>query len=384
MKRTLIALAVTAAVAAPLAAQAAPKVYGKLNLSVENIDDDTKASDRWEVVSNASRFGVKGEDELTATLSAVYQIEWEVSADGNSGTDLGQRNRFLGIKSQSLGTVKLGKYDTYLKLAQGEIDQFNDLNADLGKVLTGENRVNNVIGYESPKFLDALTFNVMVVPGEESGNKSPTPPATPAAKGAVDDNGLVDYLSTSLVYSNEDLGLYAAVAYDQNVVSTFNAVDYFGTAPAYTAGVSNGTLKADKSDVVRLVASYTLKDLGLTLGGLYQTAERSDGATVATVANVTPEETGYVLSAALKLAEVWTAKAQYAASSTQFSGTTLKDVDLTQTSLGVDYAFASKTKAFAYYSIRNASNSNNNPAATNGKTTDYDLSFLGLGLEHKF
>jgi predicted porin len=40
MKRTLIALAVTAAVAAPLAAQAAPKVYGKLNLSVEQYEKD--------------------------------------------------------------------------------------------------------------------------------------------------------------------------------------------------------------------------------------------------------------------------------------------------------------------------------------------------------
>ena len=41
MNRTLLALAVTAALATPLAAQAAPTVYGLLNLSVDMVDVDT-------------------------------------------------------------------------------------------------------------------------------------------------------------------------------------------------------------------------------------------------------------------------------------------------------------------------------------------------------
>lgn len=380
MKRNLIALGIAAAVALPMSAQAAPKVYGKLNLSVEQIDDDTKHADRWELVSNASRFGVKGEDELTASLSAVYQIEWEVSGDGNA-TDMGQRNRFLGIKHTDFGTLKLGKYDTYTKLAQGEVDLFNDLNADMGKVLAGENRVNNAIGYESPK-LAGLVLSVMAIPGEEA--PAATSPA-PAA-GSRDDNHLGDYFSASAVYSNDEAGLYAALAYDKDVSSSFNAVDTFGTAPAFAVAVtgSGATLKTDKTDILRAVVSYSLKDLGLTLNALYQQAERSEGNTIATLANKVPTEDSYLLSVSYKIGETVVAKAQYVASSTEFDVPAIKDVELTQTSLGVDYLFTSKTKAFGYYSLRNHSNDNNAAVAANGKTKDYDVAFLGFGLEHKF
>jgi len=44
MKRNLIALAVAAALITPMAANAAPKVYGKLNLSVESYKKDLDAS----------------------------------------------------------------------------------------------------------------------------------------------------------------------------------------------------------------------------------------------------------------------------------------------------------------------------------------------------
>lgn len=382
MKRSITALSVAAALALPVAAQAAPKVYGKINLSVEQIDDDTKFADRWELVSNASRFGVKGEDELTASLSAVYLIEWEVSADGNSGTDLGQRNRFLGIKHVDFGTLKLGKYDTYLKLAQGEVDLFNDLNADMGKVLAGENRVNNAIGYESPKIAGGLVFNLMAIPGEESpAAASPAP-----AAGSTDDNHLGDYFSTSVVYSNEEAGVYAALAYDKDVSTSFNAVDTFATAPTFAVGVAGtgATLKTDKTDVLRLVLGYNLKDAGLTLNALVQQAERSEENTIAGVARKVPTEDSYLVSVAYKLGEAWTLKAQYAASSTSFDVPAVKDVDLTQTSLGADYNFSSKTKAYGYYSVRNHSNDNNAVVAASGKTRDYDVAFLGLGLEHKF
>lgn len=382
MKRTWIALGVAATAALPVAAQAAPKVYGKLNVSVENIDDDTRYQDRWEVISNASRFGVKGEDELTASLSAVYQIEWEVSADGNSGTDLGQRNRFVGLRSQELGTLKLGKYDTYLKLAQGEIDLFNDLNADMGKVIAGENRVNNVIGYESPRFLGGLVVNLMVMPGEEAPAASATPPAV----GSRDDHGLADALSAAVVYTNEELGLYAALALDKDVVSTFNAADTFGTAPTFTSSVAGGggSLKSDKTDILRAVIGYTPKDSGLTLNALYQQAERSDAATIAGSAGLTPKEDGWLVSVLYKIDDSWAARAQYVTATTALGAPGVKDVDLTQTSLGLDYSFTTKTRAFGYYSVRNASNDNNPAVAANGKTSDVDVVFYGLGLEHKF
>ena len=160
MKRNLIALAVAAAFIAPVA-NAAPKVYGKINISAESMKAETGgvSTEKTQMTSNASRFGVKGEDELTANLSAIYGIEWEVTAEGD-GTDLGQRNRFLGLKHQSLGTVKMGRFDSYLKEAQGKVDLFNDYAGDMKYTIAAENRLNNVLAYESPKFMNT-EFNVM-------------------------------------------------------------------------------------------------------------------------------------------------------------------------------------------------------------------------------
>jgi predicted porin len=338
MKRTLIALAVTAAVAAPLAAQAAPKVYGKLNLAVEQYEKDnqnpaTLDEEYSRLQSNASRFGVKGEDELTATLSAVYQIEWQVDGDvantpGAAGYgDLKGRNRFVGIKSQDFGTVKLGAYDTYLKLAQEKSDLFNDLFGDMEYVVAGENRANNVVGYESPKFLDALQFNVMAQ--TQDGN-------------TAHKNGV----SSSITYANEELGLYAALAMDNNIDSK-------------TA--LNGTRESDN---LRLVLGYKIADLSLS--AVYGTSEAS-------ATGASNEETGYNLGVAYKLGDE-TLKVAYGAAEADDNAAATQERTLL--SVGVDHNFTSKTKAFAFYTVREE-----DKLAANADTEETSIA---IGLEHSF
>ena len=78
MKRNLLALAVAAASVMPLVAQAAPTVYGRLNLSIDYVDvndDNAPGVDNksWNVNSNASRVGVKGNEKLTDDFTAVYK-----------------------------------------------------------------------------------------------------------------------------------------------------------------------------------------------------------------------------------------------------------------------------------------------------------------------
>ncbi len=368
MKHNLIALAVVAAVTLPLTAQAAPKVYGQINISAEayekDFDGSAKDEEYTRMHSNASRFGVKGEDELTADLSAVYGIEWQVAAEGDdvSGLtatttttttgvdgaslpikatststssvsggnklDLTQRNRFVGIKSQQFGTVKLGKYDTYLKLAQGKIDLFNDFAADMEFTIAGENRINNVLGYESPKFMNTQ-FSVMsqtqdVAKGSKAGS------------------------SVSIVHHNEDMGLYLALASDMNVDGK---TSLFGTR---------------ESDTMRLVASYKVADL--TLNCLYSTSEKITGKDA---------ETAYLLGAAYKLSDI-VLKAQYSmaeADDTATIGAT-GSIEKAQMSIGADYNFTSKTRAFAWYTTKE----DTKKAAVN----NIEETILALGVEHKF
>ncbi|MBH1969822.1 porin [Moraxellaceae bacterium AER2_44_116] len=339
MKHNLIALAVAAAVTLPLTAQAAPKVYGQINISAEayekDFDGSAKDEEYTRMQSNASRFGVKGEDELTATLSAIYSIEWEVSAEGdditkgtNANLDLVQRNRFVGIKHQELGTIKMGKYDTYLKLAQGKVDLFNDYAADMQFTIAGENRVNNVVGYESPKFMNTQVSVMSQTQDVAKGSKAGS--------------------SVSIVHHNEDMGLYLALASDMGINS-------------------KAALFADReSDSMRLVASYKIADL--TLNCLYSTSENITGKDA---------ETAYLLGAAYKLSDI-VLKAQYSmaeADDTATIGAT-GSVEKAQMSIGADYNFTSKTKAFAWYTTKE----DTKKAAVN----NIDETVLALGVEHKF
>ena len=130
MKRHLLTLAIAASLL-PLAAQAAPRVYGQLNLSIDYMDASvTPTQDGWALNSNASRIGVKGAEKLNEEYTAVYKMEWEVTGDmkGSAATpDLSSRERYIGIKHYQWGTMRLGYIDAPFKNAEDEIDIFNDL-----------------------------------------------------------------------------------------------------------------------------------------------------------------------------------------------------------------------------------------------------------------
>ena len=71
MKKVLLAAAI--ATLSISAAQAAPTLYGKFNVTLDQIDKNGfKDESVTKVNSNASRIGVKGEEKLTDKLSAVY------------------------------------------------------------------------------------------------------------------------------------------------------------------------------------------------------------------------------------------------------------------------------------------------------------------------
>ena len=376
MKRSLIALSVAAAVLAP-AAEAAPKVYGKLNLSVESFKDSiTPANDTSRVVSNASRFGVKGEDELTAELSAVYQIEWEVKADSSdagigsttctalpctvapkgNNFDLTARNRFIGLKHATYGQVKIGQFDSYLKLAEGEADLFNDYFGDMQKVMVGQTRLKNVVAYMSP-VLEGFAVNVQYQTKDAAGVDAP---------GAAGKKG---GRSASLSYINEELGVYAALAADRGIISK-------GVAFGGTTTLGGSELQRDNE---RAVLTYKAGDVFLS--GVYTRSQLSDEAlsTVVTGATATAtgivagnkqEEAGYSLGAAYKIDDS-TLKVQYGKGAAKDT-----DAEVRTISAGYDYNFTSKTKVFAFYTKLDGKNSVGADLA--------EQRVIAAGIEHKF
>lgn len=354
MKLHALALSVVSVLVASQV-QAAPKVYGQLNLSAESYQKDnqnpaTADEDYTRLQSNSSRFGIKGEDELTATISAVYGIEWGIDAD--QGTDvvtgadfaksttsvtnierLTQRNRYLGLKQANLGTLKFGKFDTYLKTAQGKTDLFNDFLGDIEFTIAGEDRANNAIGYESPSFKN-FQFNVLSQTQDV---------ATKATNGS----------SASIVYDNQELGLYAALGVNDNIVGR-SAL--FGNSR--------------EGDGYRLAVSYNVADL--TVNALYSTNEKYDG---------NDGEKAYLLGAAYKINDI-VLKAQYSNAEADDANKIAagNSIEKNVFSVGADYNLTSKTRAFVWYTNREDVKKDAVIVVPN----DIEESSLALGVEHKF
>ncbi|HSX84988.1 MAG TPA: porin [Cellvibrio sp.] len=107
-----------------------PTVYGKLNITLDQFDHEGAARvtsgqapavvDQWELNSNASRLGVKGELVLDNTgLTVVYLAEYETDADDGGSSPFVQRNIYAGLQG-SFGRVIGGKFDTPLKVIEGK------------------------------------------------------------------------------------------------------------------------------------------------------------------------------------------------------------------------------------------------------------------------
>jgi len=116
-QKTAMALATGLFLATSAFAQTAPDftIYGRMDLGLESYNNGQ--FNRTMVNNFASRFGVKGERAFSPDLSGVFQVETGIAPD-----DVGQskafasRNSFVGLKSNSMGTVLIGTYDTPLKL----------------------------------------------------------------------------------------------------------------------------------------------------------------------------------------------------------------------------------------------------------------------------
>ena len=126
MKKTALSLAIAAVLPAFANAEKVevemPEFYGKVNVSIQNTQEEGDGSIS-ELVSNASRLGVKGKIELNHGLEGIYKLEYETQVDDGDkdGQTFTQRNIYAGIKG-GFGQIIAGKFDTPLKNAQKKID----------------------------------------------------------------------------------------------------------------------------------------------------------------------------------------------------------------------------------------------------------------------
>jgi predicted porin len=135
-------------------------------------------SDAWDVWNNASRLGVRGEEDLGGGLSAIYQYEFGV--DVTEGDNFNSnRPKWVGLKGNSWGSVTAGTQWTPYYNVMGIGDIFNSsktytkmdyLGIDYG------HRMDNMVMYASPSW-NGFGFQAAMVMNGDAGNSDPETPA---------------------------------------------------------------------------------------------------------------------------------------------------------------------------------------------------------------
>ncbi|MGA7179155.1 MAG: porin [Thiobacillaceae bacterium] len=361
MQKKLIALALASAFAAPaFAATSNVDIYGIVNMSLNSVTSNTGADRSLSLVSNVSRLGFKGSEDLGGGLAAIWQLEANLQPDNQIGyTTL--RDSFVGLKS-NFGTVLAGTHDTPLKMLGRSVDNFGDTMADSRNIL-GANafgpgiqgasifdiRSKNTIAYVTPDF-SGLSAVLAYVTDHQAAV------ATKCALASGLDCNKNDAWSGLVQYANGPI--YLGGGYEKhNVVSGF-------------AGSNH--------DIWRLVGSYTLGDF--KLGAQY---DHQDD-------NLSPhvfKRDGYGVFGNYTLGNI-VLKANYLKAN-KIDGTPSSDAD--QWTLGADYNLSKRSTVYAYYAkVNNSANSAyglGGGAGTSNSTYGHfnaDPDTFGIGLKHAF
>jgi hypothetical protein len=232
--------------------KASHDLYGRIAVDAQSISIDNNGT-KSDIANNESKAGLKGSFLFSesSNLKFIYQIEYgfdpvDGKARGDDGT-LKQRNTFFGLQT-NFGTLFAGTHDSALKKSQLKVDLFNDVSADIKNILHGENRLEEFIGFTTPKYKDSIsaTFNHIKNPLASDANfKSYSINYSGnnyQAAFAVDD-GMKGFDSTRLSvlypHSNFRLGIIA-----QETKNILTGIKKSGGVISYSTRVqAKGTLK---------------------------------------------------------------------------------------------------------------------------------------------
>jgi len=340
MNKKLLAIAVGAAmVAGSAATMAAPTVYGKIDMSIDSLDNGgsgavasgAEDNDGIHVSSNSSRLGVKGSEDVGGGLSVIYK--YEMSADfGKSGL-AGNRNAYMGLKG-GFGTVLAGRHDTPYKSIGRKVDLFGESIGDFRSLTNGgkhDARLDDAILYKNS--FGAVGIALMYV--SEDGEK---------------DTGATSY---SISFKQGPLSLAAAGQTLEN---------------ARAGGAEDATS-------MRINGSYNMG--AIKINAMFQEDTDSGG----TDGNDT-EIMG--LGAAFK-SGANTFKFQYAVSDGDAD-----DSEATLIALGVDHKLSKSTKVYAVYAtMDNDVNTSNKLGGGHDSdvpagVADESYDGISVGMVHKF
>jgi predicted porin len=244
MKKTLVALAALSALGSAFAdvdVSGGVKLYGVLDQGVQN---QTLNNPYSSSVSNTytgifasaatSRLGVKASRDLGDGIKGVAQAEIELAPDVATLLPSSNRQAFVGLSSETAGTVLIGTMETTAYEVWGmDVNGRVEYKPQVWRTVTsvsGQDRTNNSIKYISPAF-NGFTAHLMYGYAE----KPSTNYACTAALGAGTASACSEFSSYALKFKGDNLN--AAVVHDQMT----NIVQAYKFAGIANAGVSTTT-----------------------------------------------------------------------------------------------------------------------------------------------
>lgn len=347
MKKSLLALAVLAAVAGSAHAQSSVTIYGVLDMALQHENRGGTAGSITALdsgIQSGSRLGFKGSEDLGGGLKANFQLEMGVNADTGASSQGGLafgRQAWVGLSGE-FGSLNMGRQYTPIFIATDTIDPWDaGFNSTGGGAQAGQGtstagtlglfgtpfRTNNTVNYTTNN-LSGFTGSLAYSFGEVAGDTS-----------ALRNIGL------SGIYA--DGPIQAAIAYNTNSDATGNAKKI-----TFLGGIYDFS-------VAKLHAAYgkTTTDAGYV--GPVDTKEWMIGTTVP-------------FGAATLIAT-------YASVTNNLVATAGKGQ---QFAIGGTYSLSKRTNLYTNYA-RTTNDANSNAggmASANGQTD----SLINVGIRHRF
>lgn len=251
MKQSFCALALLGALSGAALAQPNITLYGRVDSGLGVADSDAPGSDStvfvWSGVQSATRFGVRGSEDLGGGLRVTFNIESGIELDtgeASNGTRFWARRAVVGLAG-GFGEINIGRDYTPGYRAIGSTDVMGLGLFGNWKVFASNggitSRASNGLHYKSPDW-SGLTLRAMLATGEAEDVSRPS--------------GDGDMYGLSGVYENGPLtvqGYYQSREFD-NGLSDTNRVDEYGVGAQYRFGA------------FRVAASYGMADTKLPAG----------------------------------------------------------------------------------------------------------------------
>lgn len=373
LKRNLLHYLIATSLAIPvpaLADNANITFYGVANVSYDFVNTGTSTAGIQgttvnKVSSNASRFGIKGSEEVGEGITANWQIESLIALD-NAGGTFATRNSYAGLSHNNYGSVLLGRYDTPYKISTRRLDNFADSigdNRSLMGSITGisastafDGRQPDVFAYTTP-LMSGFSLAVARANLAETTTKATDAKATATSFAGIYDSGT----------------LYGSLAYETHHLDT---VRIGGKESAWKAGFG-----------------YTMGDYSFGLA-YEKSSDTLGGATAPTSCTALAAGSNCVGHSALYL----TGKYTFDNNAVKLACTkvgnlgTAANTGAKQFSLGYDHRISKRTTLFVVYTkLTNDSKANyglGNSAFSTAATTSIgagaDPSALSFGMKHVF